>query len=546
MMVTGTRMAYLWILLVSHLTGFSQTWQWAVPVEGGKANAYARAWLWIPPDCKKVRAVVVAQDNMEELSILENPTFRRQMGALGFAEIWVSPMFDHMFRFTEGAGDVFNRMMHDLAETSGYTELSYSPIVPIGHSAAASWPYYFAAWDPGRTLACLSVSGQWPYFRNSSFAPDIWGKDRKIDFIPSLETMGEYEAADSWSAEGLREKEAHPLMPLSMLACPGEGHFAATQKKIDHLAFFIKKAAQYRLPDYDPLKGPPVLRPIDPSRTGWLMDKWRYNQWPLASPAPVGRYKGDPASAFWFFDEELVRATERYEADYRNQQALLLGYMQEGAIAPQHNTHLQVALRWLPLSDGISFVLRGVFLDTVPGESPRPAVWTGLPAGASIDHPVSKEKIRIERVTGAFRKINDTLFQLAFCKGKVGANYPLTFVAVWPGDGQYKPAVQQAEMIVPRENKEGREQRITFPVIGDQHRGVKSMPLNATSDAGMPVLYYVVSGPAEIRDNRVYFTTIPPRSRWPIKVTIVAWQYGRSVEPKVRTAVAVEQSFFLR
>ena len=85
--------------------------------------------------------------------------------------------------------------------------------------AAASWPYYFAAWNPDRTLAAISVSGQWPFFRSPVFVPDIWG-DRTIDFVPSLESMGEYEAAHTytWSDEGLRERQQHPLMPLSMLA----------------------------------------------------------------------------------------------------------------------------------------------------------------------------------------------------------------------------------------------------------------------------------------------------------------------------------------
>ena len=56
---------------------------------------------------------------MEEKSILESKTFRKAMSELGFAEIWVSPSFDHLFRFNEGAGETFNGMMNDLAEASG-------------------------------------------------------------------------------------------------------------------------------------------------------------------------------------------------------------------------------------------------------------------------------------------------------------------------------------------------------------------------------------------------------------------------------------------
>src|SRR5947208_700599 len=141
-------MAILSLALVCN-TGFAQVWQWSVPVQKAR-NAGARAFLWVPEDCRKIKAVIVAQNNMEEQSIIENPLFREEMRKLGFAEIWVSPFFDQLFRFNEGAGEIFNGMMNDLAEMSGYHELQYTPIIGIGHSATASWPYYFAAWNPGR------------------------------------------------------------------------------------------------------------------------------------------------------------------------------------------------------------------------------------------------------------------------------------------------------------------------------------------------------------------------------------------------------------
>jgi len=217
-------------------------WQWSVPVKSEKPqNGSARAWLWIPPNCERLHGVVVAQHNMEEISILENPHFRAGLAEMGFAEVWVSPFFDHLFRFNEGAGDTFNEMMQGLANESGYAELQFVPVVPMGHSAAASWPYYFAAWNPGRTLAAISVSGQWPYFRDQKFAPDIWG-DRNIDFVPCLETMGEYEGANEWSREGLKERQEHPKLPLSMLANPGQGHFATTDAKVEFLVLYLKNA----------------------------------------------------------------------------------------------------------------------------------------------------------------------------------------------------------------------------------------------------------------------------------------------------------------
>lgn len=83
----------------------------------------------------------------------------------------------------------------------------------------------------------------------------------------------------------------------------------------------------------------------------------------------------------------------------------------------------------------------------------------------------------------------------------------------------------------------------SFPGIGDVKAGTESVTLDATSDCGLPVYYYVKEGPAEIRGNKVIFTKIPPRSRYPLKVRVVAWQYG--IAGKVQTAEPVERTFFI-
>jgi len=97
---------------------------------------------------------------MTEEGILEHPEFRKALSDLGMAEVWVAPPFDGVFKFDQGAGDRFSAIMKALADESGYSELDYAPIVPIGHSACASYPWNFAAWNPGRTLAsspCMAM-----------------------------------------------------------------------------------------------------------------------------------------------------------------------------------------------------------------------------------------------------------------------------------------------------------------------------------------------------------------------------------------------------
>ena len=535
------------MLIATNVSAQGAVWQWSVKVKNPRENkGIAKAYLWIAPGCEKINAFVFAQNNMEEQSILENTNFRAKMAKLGIAEVWVSPSFDHLFNFEQGAGEVFTDMINELAEVSGYKELADAPFIGMGHSAAASAPYYMAAWNPERALAAISVSGQWPYFRSTVYAPDIWGS-RNIDFVPCLETMGEYEAAGTVADEGLKQKLVHPLIPLSMLANPAQGHFATTDEKCVYLALYISKAIKYRLPRHTVEGVKPVLIRIDPKKEGWLVDKWRYNQKPMANPAPVGKYQGDATQAFWFFDEELAKATNAYQAQHRNQQPQLIGYTENGKMIAQRNTHQQFNLRFQPGPDGITFKVYAAFYDTVAGGSPRPQIWSELPVGQSIGHANSQIPISVNRITGPVIKLDDSTFrlqpQMGFWENQ--HSYELWFAATHSGDGTYKPAVQQAQMLVPPRNNQGATQHITFADIPDQKLGNKPITLKASSDAGVPVYFYVEEGPVALSGNTLKITEIPPRAKFPVKVTVVAWQYGSANEPKLKTADPIAHTFYI-
>lgn len=352
-------------------------------------------------------------------------------------------------------------------------------------------------------------------------------------------------ACRGWSAEGLKERQQHPLTPLSMLACPAEGHFAGSDRKAEYLALYVRKAVQYRMPATAGAARPSPLVAIDPTKTGWLVDKWRPDRPPTAPAAPVGQYKGNPEEAFWYFDEEIAKATEKYGAAYRGLKPQLVGFMQVGTFVPQTDSHLQVTPKFEPEADGVTFRLAAGFYDTVPAGSPRLPRWTGLPAGSPIGHAAGGGPISIERICGPFVKLGPNTFAVRLQKENTGGEerYELVFAATHSGDKAYKAAVQQAHMFIPARNTQGAEQHIRFPEIADQKAGTKALELNATSDAGAQVCYYVREGPAEVGRDMLMFTPIPPRARYPVKVTVVAWQYGRSIEPKLKSAEPVERTF---
>src|SRR5205814_2817612 len=143
---------------------------------------------------------------------------------------------------------------------------------------------------------------------------------------------------------------------------------------------------------------------------------------------PVGEYKGDPKQAFWFFDEELAKATEVYQSAYRNKKAELLGYVQDGKVVPQNpKAHQQVDLKFEPEDDGLTFKLSSVFLDTVPPG--RPESWTGFPAGSPVPHATGGGAIRIDRICGPVVKLSADTFQVCF--DKVGTNNKRRSNANW-------------------------------------------------------------------------------------------------------------------
>jgi hypothetical protein len=69
------------------------------------------------------------------------------------------------------------------------------------------------------------------------------------------------------------------------------------------------------------------------------------------------------------------------------------------------------------------------------------------------------------------------------------------------------------------------------------------MRLHATTDAHTPVRCNVREGPAVIEGDVLRLAPIPPRAKFPLMVTVVAWQFGRTTEPKLRTAEPVTRTF---
>jgi hypothetical protein len=470
---------------------------------------------------------------MIEQGIFEHAGFRKAMSEIGFAIVWVSPMLNMSFDFTKDAGEDFNYMMKKLADSSGYKELEFAPVVPLGHSAAATYPWNFAAWNPQRTLAVVSVHGDAPQTNLTGYgrANVDWG-NKNIDGVPGLFIMGEYEWWEDRITPGFDYVREHPKTPITFFCDAGHGHFDYSDALVKYIALYIKKAAAYRLPSVMLLNKPAQLKFIDPA-SGWLIDRWRKDSLPIAPATFYKNYKGNRYYSSWCFDKEMCEATEKFYAAARGKQQQYVGFIQDDEMLKPDKTHANYNLKFIPESDGITFHVKAFFADS-----------SGMIPVA--DH--AKTFLHIYKITGPVKKINDSTFQIYF--DRVGFNNSkrsndIWLIAVNDGDEKYKSIVQQADLRFPLLNNEGKEQHLTFTAIPNQKRAIKSIRLEGFSDAGIPVHFYVKEGPAEVAGSQLIFTKIPPRAKLPVRVTVVAWQFGNNGLHHLKSARPVERTFYV-
>jgi len=315
----------------------AQVWQWSASVPNvfsPETNDHLQAFLWIPPGCHQLKGVVLGQHNMLEEGILEHPDFRKTLAALDFGEIWVTPGLDLVFDFQQEAGAAFDSMIHGLADSSGYHELDFIPVVPIVHSAAASFSWNFAAWNPSRALAVLSVHGDAPLTNKTGSgcpSPD-WGC-RTIDGIPGLMVMGEYKWREDRIMPALTFVKAHPRAAISFLAYAGHGHFDFSDALMNYLATFIRKAAEYRIskdskPDSE---GHIALKSVNPEE-GYLMERWMQNHKERYASGTYSHFGGDRQRAFWYFDRDMTERTQRYYKQAQGKKMQYIGIAKNGQL----------------------------------------------------------------------------------------------------------------------------------------------------------------------------------------------------------------------
>ena len=293
-----------------------------------------RAYIRLPRDTRKVRAVLYCHQNMTEEVLFRNHMFRNRMDSLGIAMAFIQRGSQN-WDVTTGCQERFEQIMTDFATGTGHPEIGTAPIRPFGHSAQATFPWNFAAWNPERTLCIISYHGDAPRTNLCGYgrANIEWGRTRNIDRIPGLMIEGEYEWWEARVRPALAFRMMYPDSRISFLCDAGKGHFDLSMETMDYIARFISKSLADSRPE-----------------GGVYYSRWNED----------GTESTDPHDQFWYHDDEMVALTRaRYEASRGKKMQYLSARIAGRLVQYQPDSHIKLN----SVTDSTEFCIEPVFVN---------------------------------------------------------------------------------------------------------------------------------------------------------------------------------------
>lgn len=509
------------LLVLVHLPASAAVFQYSVPVVTDKSPS--RAFLWMPPESKSIRGVVMAGMTLMEREFAQDRVIRETCARNDLAIVFL--------KCGLMAADP-QKVLDDLAGVSGYEELSRAPMLFVGHSAGGPQALKRAREYASRCFGLVQYRGGGP-FNDDSLPAGIPALMMIGQFDEFAGKLREESGRESWqrSCEMLAEFRAkEPGQLASIVVEPGAGHFAWSDRNAPYLAMFISKAAAARLP----VKRGDELRRIEP-RSGWLSDLSITGKVP---PGSFDSYKGEASNTAWHFDREMAEATVAYHKGLLGKKDQFIRW-NDPTWVDAGARFFFTNLKWLAAD---AFEVHPVYADQYPtlqanNQGPR---WAD--AGKPVGH--STAPIRLKQVSGPLVVVGENRLRIEFntLAPATEAARP-TFMAYSVGDDQFR-YTEQVGMMPRGFNglKDGAAQSITFAPIAPLKAGGSPVEMQASSDRNLPVQFHVAYGPARVQGNKLIACELPARAKYPIELKVVAWQFGSAVEPKVRTATPVERT----
>lgn len=491
------------------------------------AKTTATAYLWIPEHAKQLRGLLVMGTNVPEHMLAGNAEIRAVAAANDLGIVWSSPSFWYSKGQNEHKTLVafLQQLLDGLAKTSGYDEVATIPWLPLGESGHLLMVDALVEGAPERCIAGIWLKNPHMPPHNRTVPALVifgtaqeWGQD-KADFKKVWQDTSYYNAV-------IDERRKNPEWPLTFLIDGTSGHFDVSAELVHYLAHYIDSVVKARLPR----GGEPGLHPVDLGK-GYLADLAVPGHTPKG-PLPYASVGAGERALPWYFDRKGALDAQSFAAIDWKAESPLIGFTDgSGNVLPFDFNGIN-NLKPTMDADGVTFHLRPILLDKLPDNF--------LHAG----DPVAKPAVTptLEWMCGATTPVSGDALRVSMDRSyRQQANYYVARIPASPG----VRAMVQPVGIKLEPNNAGARQHIDFVKASDVKAGTKSISLEAHSDSGLPVEFFVVAGPATIVGNQLVFTAIPPRAKFPVEVTVAAWQWGRTVEPKVQSAPTVRQTFLI-
>ena len=550
------------------------------------------AYLWIPPNTPIIKGILIVIKNQGEVQVIESPEVRRIAKKWGLAEISLpmgGKTFSHTllappnylsFDYTyPGAAAKFDSIIKSLAVISNHPELVSAPFIPLAHSAYMDFPFHLAMRYNNRCIAAIPIKSGMPdiytYYKGkanggSSYLPQPNADmnnvpilyfsggplPETIDYIfktqpmrplsqsPSSGLTGIYRTGDTTNGKFYpRNDFAGSIVDLS------EGHFNVLPRANRVIAQFIDKACAARLPDVYPTDPAviPTLKPLSLTN-GWLVDaNTQLNKDTIKyhKPAPYNQYTGPKKNSLWYLDQDIATTCEQLAVTEYNKKVeqftiLKLDGTVDTLFESVYCYHSKDGYKYVdslgkmqltPYSFTAPWPIDTAYLNTkdslkVPMKLSSNII---LPGVTSL--PVTNLPYHAKTGGCTFKHLGNLLFKLRFYRYSQSAGgYTQNMVSIYKeGNDSVAQSLRNVRIDRTQSSFLGfKQQFITFPNTNDIDASTRFVTLKATANSGLPVEYFVRSGPGVVVGNQLQITEVPQGIAYPIGIVVGAYQIGRT------------------
>jgi hypothetical protein len=509
-----------------------QLWQWNISLsltDNAGKNYDVSPYLWIPPMCAKINAVMFASTATIEQSIVEDPSIRSVCKKYGIAIVWSDTQFYH----DEQTGlKQIQDILDGFADVSGYSELKTVPWIPIGHSATLKMIRDMAK-AKMENLAFMIMNKN-----NNNFG--------YCSAVPVLTTYGEFVEWDSYNVDlkafpgkdkaytnVIKARESQLL--VSYFSDPNSGHFDCSKPLMTNIARWMDAVCALRfdhsgnLKEIDQTKGW-VCQPPVPGYTGFSPKRFedtkqseRSNAWyPTYETALAAYNEADVSMTRTAQLAGFADSTGNYETGWWRAVMYSVPY--------RLNDNGTLTINTIPYYK----MPQGQYANKFTDDKSSPdtgKLYTFFNKDDVFTN--SGNPLELEVMCGNLIKVNNRTFEYV-----PRFNSPNYLVVREAGNIQFRSSVQPGRLTF-QEITEGKENVINFPTISAiRLNHISPTPLKANASSGLNVKYFVKSGAAHIVENNrliIEQDSIPPRTKFPYTITVTAYQLG-SVNRHIKSA----------